>query len=189
MRGSNEAYARRTLCNHFCSLYLCHVQAASQVFTLLTNCFPSLHCTYKLLTRVFILRTNSSQVFTLRMNCFSESSLRIQTASWVFPWHTHCFLSLYSKHKLLPESSLQDTDSNPGGCSFSRLGVCAGATKHMREGHFVTMSAVCTFATYKLPPRFHFTCKLLPKSSLCVQTPYPTPHFTYKLLPRSSLYV
>ena len=70
MRGSNKAYARRTFCNHVCSLCLCNVQAASQVFTLLANCFPSLHCTYKLLTESSPYIQTSSHVFTLRTNCF-----------------------------------------------------------------------------------------------------------------------
>ena len=80
MRGSNKAYARRTFCNHVCSLCLCNVQAASQVFTLLANCFPSLHCTYKLLTESSPYIQTSSRVFTLRSNCFLSLPWRSNTS-------------------------------------------------------------------------------------------------------------
>ena len=166
-----------------------------------TSCLRDLHFTYKLLPESSLYVQTASQVFTSRTNCFTslhfthkllpKPSLYIRTASQVFTLRTNCFLSLHFSYKLLSQSSLEETGSNQGRCPFSRLGICAGATKHMREGHFAIMSAARAFATYKLPPRsslhvqtasrvftlrtncrqsLHFTCKLLPKSSLYAQT-------------------
>ena len=82
MRGSNKAYARRTFCNHVCGSCLCNVQAASQIFTLRTNCFLSLHITYKLLPKSPLHVQTASQVFTLHKNCLQSPHLTYKLSPW-----------------------------------------------------------------------------------------------------------